>query len=326
MNETTNWDLLRVFKIVAELGSMSAAAVRLGESPPTISRRMADLEQQLNTELLKRTTRGVEVTEAGKLLLRHANTISDAMDAIQMEVSDHDAPVEGKIHLATGDGLGPYWIARNLHQFYRLHPKIEIILTVNDQLSKDALEEADIAIQFEEPTRHELIVRKLGVLHYMCFASRAYLDLYGEPRSLFELCQHRTLLHSGYIHQLDRWAPKTSELRKLIDFSLVTNSAAAMIGVCETGGGIAVLPSYLSSVYPRLVPLSLPEIAPIQFWMSYSERVRRLPRGKAVLDWLRVLFHADTSAWFREVFVHPGAIQDETLPHPSVMRRIAGTD
>ncbi len=323
MKDEANWDLLRVFKIVAEAGSMSAAAARLGESAPTISRRISDLEQDLNAELLKRTTRGVELTDAGRLLLRHANTIADAMDAIEMEVSDHDTPVEGKIHIATGDGLGPYWIARHLHEFYRLHPKIEIVLSVSDQLSTEAIEEADITIQFEEPKRHDLIVRKLGVLHYLCFASQPYLDVYGEPKSLFEFAQHRTLMHSGYIHQLDRWAPKTSDLKRLIDFALVTNSAAAMISVCETGGGIAVLPSYLSTVSPRLIPLNLPEIAPIQFWMTYTERVRRLPRGKAVLDWLRNIFHPDTSPWFREVFVHPSMLEEGRLP-PAMSKSVRG--
>ena len=58
--ERLNWDNLRVFMVVAELNSMKAASVRLGESPPTIGRKIDDLETELNVQLLNRSTRGVE--------------------------------------------------------------------------------------------------------------------------------------------------------------------------------------------------------------------------------------------------------------------------
>ena len=309
-SDRVDWDRMRVFRVVAELGSMTAAAARLGGSVPTISRRITELERDLKTELIKRSTRGVELTEAGKLLLRHANIMADAMDAVQMEVADTDTPIEGPIHFSTGDGLGPYWIAPRLPEFHRKHPKIELKLTISDAVPDLLNNEADVAIQFTEPKRPDLIVKRLGVLHYLCFATEDYLSIYGEPTSLFEFEHHRCLFHQGYVEQIERWAPKTSDLSKLIDFSLVTNSASAMISACEAGGGIAVLPSYIGNVYPKLVPLNLPEIAPIQFWLTYTERVRRLPRGQAVIDWVKQVFDPHATPWFREKFVHPNKINE----------------
>ena len=61
-----DWDTLRIFRVVAELSSMSAAAARLGESPPTISRKIDDLEKSLGIQVFLRSTRGVELTETGK--------------------------------------------------------------------------------------------------------------------------------------------------------------------------------------------------------------------------------------------------------------------
>ena len=69
MTERMDWDNMRVFRIVAELGSMNAAAHRLQESAPTIGRKIDQLEKDLNTTLLVRTTRGVELTDAGRIAL-----------------------------------------------------------------------------------------------------------------------------------------------------------------------------------------------------------------------------------------------------------------
>jgi len=310
-----DWDKLRVFKTVADLGSMSAAAGKLDESAPTVSRKIDDLERALRAVLLKRSTRGVEVTDAGRTALRHIGVMADAADAIYLEVSDHDKPIEGPISISTGDGLGPYWIAPRLTRFHMANPQIELQLMVAEQTADIVAGEADITICFERPKRTDLIVRQLGTLHYICFASREYLATYGEPSSLFEFDNHRCLIHQNYVQQVRNWAPKTAELTKLIDFALITNSGTALVQNCANGGGIAVMPSYLASVDPRLVPLNLPEIAPIQFWLAYSERVRRLSRGRAVIEWVRSIFDQETIPWFRSGFVHPNLLDEkpETL-------------
>ncbi len=239
------------------------------------------------------------------------------------ECGNRDRDVEGRIVLATGDGLGPYWIAPRLPQFQEANPKVQLRLRVVDTVP-DLLEgEADIAIQFSEPKSPEIIGRKLGVLHYMSFASESYLEGRELPNSLFEYYRYKTILHEGYVHQIERWAPRIAELKKMIDYSLVTNSAAGMIEVCANGGGIAVLPSYIGDVDHRLKPLNLPEIAPIQFWLTYTERVRRLPHGQAVLDWLWTIFDERRIAWFRDAFVHrPRSSGARTPKSPGFSRQV----
>ncbi|HPF23386.1 MAG TPA: LysR family transcriptional regulator [Hyphomonas sp.] len=309
MTERMDWDNMRVFRVVAELGSMNAAAHRLQESAPTISRKIDQLEQDLNAQLLVRTTRGVELTEAGRIALSHIHAMADSVGEMYETAGNRDRDIEGRIVLATGDGLGPYWIAPRLPDFHAENPKVQLRMRVVESVP-DLLEgEADIAIQFTEPKSPEIIGRKLGVLHYMSFASPAYLEGRTLPNSLFEYYKYRTILHEGYVHQIERWAPRIAELKKMIDYSLVTNSAAAMIEVCANGGGIAVLPSYLGEVDHRVKPLDLPEIAPIQFWLTYTERVRRLPHGEAVLDWIWSIFDERKVAWFRDEFVHPSQVK-----------------
>tara|TARA_R110002050_G_scaffold210774_1_gene346768 strand:+ start:8602 stop:9582 length:981 start_codon:yes stop_codon:yes gene_type:complete len=304
--ETFDWDRIRIFRTVAELGSMSAAAERLGGSVPTISRRITELEAALRTELLKRTTRGVDLTAAGQMLLRHANVMADIVSAAHNDVSDSDMPDTGPVHLVTGDGIGPYWLAPRLPDFHSAHPGIELTLTVSEA-SPDLLNnEADITLQFERPTRSELIGRRMGVVHYLCFATAPYLERHGHPATLMDFHDHRCLLHEGYINQSERWANGIYLARQLMSFALVTNSAAAMIALCLADGGIAILPSYIGAAYPQLVPLALPEVASIQFWMTYTERIRRLEPGQAVIDWLKASLDPSEARWFRETLIRPG--------------------
>lgn len=309
MTERMDWDNMRVFRIVAELGSMNAAAHRLQESAPTISRKIDQLETDLNTQLLVRTTRGVELTEAGRIALSHIHAMAERVGNIYETAGNRDRDVEGRIVLATADGLGPYWIAPRLPEFQRDNPKVQLRMRVVESVPDLVEGEADIAIQFTEPKSPEVIGRKLGVLHYISFASEAYLKEHTLPASLFEYYRYRCILHEGYVNQIERWAPRVAELKKMIDYAFVTNSAAAMIESCANAGGIAVLPSYFGEIDERVKPLDLPEIAPIQFWLTYTERVRRLPHGEAVLDWIWSIFDERKIVWFRDAFVHPSQVK-----------------
>jgi DNA-binding transcriptional LysR family regulator len=310
--DTLDWDRLRVFRVVAELGSMNAAATRLGESTPTISRKIDELERSLGgVELLVRSTRGVTLTDAGKLALRHAESMADAADALRNDVQAHEPKAEGAITLVTGDGVGAHWIAPRIPDFQRQNPGIRLQLIISDEPNDLHHEEADICVQFQEPQRPDLIVRRLGVLHYMAFASRDYLNENGVPGSLFDFRHHRCIFHTGYVKQIERWAPKTAEFRRMMAFALVTNSGAVMLNACANGSGIAIAPSYAVDIDSRLVPLNIGEMAPIQFWVTYSERTRRLPQGQVVVDWIRQIFDPRQVEWFRDKFEHPKQVIDQ---------------
>lgn len=300
-----DWDSLRVFRVVAELSSMSAAAARLGESPPTVSRKIDDLELTLGANVFVRSTRGVELTDIGKQVLRHVHTMADAAESLKNAASDQSEPVSGSITISTGDGLGPYWIAPRLFEFHRLHPKIQVKMLVSEQPADVDTDEADIAISFSEVRQAGVIAHRLGVQHYVGFASKAYLEEFGKPESIYEYYKHRCILHTSYVNQVERWAPKMSEFRKIVDFAFITNSGTAIAESCARGGGVGILPSFMSVLDPRLVALELPEVAPVRFWITYTERVRRLPQGKLIIDWLRQLFEAPEALWFAEEFVHP---------------------
>jgi len=277
-----DWDKLRVFKAVANCGSISSAASMLGESVANVSRKMTDLESGLHVQLFHRSTKGVEMTDAGQTALRHIETMADSAEALTNDMSQLDASQSGEVKLVVGDGIGAHWLAPRAPKFQQANPSIQLILNVTDQHGRLPDENFDIVIQFSRPDSPELIVQRLGTMHYTFFASQAYVDVYGHPETVFDLHKHRCIFHSGYTNQTDRWSERGQALEKLVPTSIISNSTSVIVQSCVSGGGVAMLPSYFAEVDSRLLHIPLEEVTPIHFWAVYSKRIRNLSRGKVV--------------------------------------------
>ncbi|MEO0452054.1 MAG: substrate-binding domain-containing protein, partial [Pseudomonadota bacterium] len=231
------------------------------------------------------------------------------------------------IKIKASDGLGPHWIARQLPAFHRTQPNLQIDLEVGLATEEVVEREADFAIVFEKPTHPEIISQRLGTLHYICFASEAYLKERCVPKTVFDMQHHKLLMHTDYVHQAERWSKNVKELKEFIDYSTITNSSTALLTLCQYGGGIAVLPTYVADLDPSLVPLRLPSAAPIEFWITYTERVRRNPAGMAALEWLLSVFNEVEHPWFNQKYLHPddkdGADPAAAAAHINLVRPIA---
>ena len=274
MSERFNWDRLRVFRLVAEARSMTAAAKILGESTPTISRRINDLERELSTKLFQRSKRGVELTVAGKRLMDLANQMQGLVETVGEQVAESDSSVSGAIKIKASDGHGPYWIARHLPAFHRQLPNVQIDLEIGLATEDVVDHEADVAIVFEKPTHTEIISHTLGTLNYLCFASDKYLQENPEPTSISQFTRHKLLIHTAHVTHIELWPKTIRELKDFIDYSAITNSATALMTLCQHHAGIAIMPSYVAALGTNLVPLGIPPLAPTQCWITYTGRVR----------------------------------------------------
>lgn len=309
--EKLDWDKIRVFHVVANQLSMNAAATELGESVSTISRKISDLENTLQVRLFLRTTKGVQLTEAGEVALRHVETMADAAKALQSEASLRAEQDTNRIRLWAGEGLGAHWIAPRVNDLLSKHPELRFHLQISDQPPSASDDTVDIAIHYSEPQGSDLIMRRLGIIHYILYAAPEYISRHGVPQSYLEIGKHKFITHSLYKEQQERWDPRAAAMQDVLDFAFITNSGNAMISVCAKGSGIAILPSYVSELDLGIVPLEGQRVAATQFWMTYTERVKSSGVGMAVVQWLRDIFDAGESPWFRETFVHP---KDVTIP------------
>src|SRR5688572_30795413 len=119
---TMDWSILRDFIAVAETGSLSQAARRLRLSQPTLSRRIALLEQQLKTRLFLRTPRGLLLTDAGEAVLAGARRVEQEALAIERRADAVEQALTGTVRLSLSEGLGSTWLPAKIAAFHAAYP------------------------------------------------------------------------------------------------------------------------------------------------------------------------------------------------------------
>lgn len=303
--QKADWDDLRVFFYVVKTGSLTGAAAVLGLTQPTVTRRLDELEARLGAQLLIRGPGRIALTEAGDTVYDRVLTMERSAAAIERQVVDHDRRPEGRVGLSAPDGVAGFFLAPKVAEFQRENPKI--LLSINSGIWPEAPLRAPsaISLQYTEETGADMIVAEVATVHYVLVASREYLDLYGEPRSLADIALTRYIHHSAQRHQPGTWDSKTASVLELTDPSLETNSSLAMMMAIKYGGGVGPVPTALLRLEPDLVVLDAPPVASPKLWMTYHMDVSRSARIRRVTEWIRSVFDPRSNPWFRTEFVHP---------------------
>jgi DNA-binding transcriptional LysR family regulator len=310
--ELFDWDKIRVFRTVAHLGSMSAAAMRLGGSVPTVSRRMSDLEADLNTQLFHRSTRGIELTEAGRILLRHANVMADVMEAVQVDVADQQGTSSGIVRLDADESLLAWWIVPQVAAFLKTNPGIDLRVSAWTPPTPDVASIADAFLTLERPVQSDLITRRLGKVHYAIYAIPTHPAASGGLSKLASIYSARCVFPRPLADLISETLPASDALRQFCERSPISNSLAAALAECRSGASLCALPTFAEAAHPdiqRICPI--PEVR-ADIWMSFPERSRRLERCVAVLDWLRNLMDAEDHLCFRQNPVQALRAEPET--------------
>lgn len=305
-----DWSRLPVFAAVARTGSINAAASELAVSAAKVSRDLTDLERVMGRELFVRSARGVALTDFGALVLNRVETMTDTFGALAEDVDLAPTDDMGTITIAAYDCMATYWLARRLPEFHRSNPGIQVTLKVVEDTADLLGGEADIAIQYEQPKNANIFSKQVGWSHYIPCASRGYLNIFGTPESMFDAGKHRVLSHLGYRMQKEAWPKETPHWQAIVPKVLQTNSGTVIVEDCASDGGIAVLPSYIAAIDPRLVVLNFRPLASLKFWLTYTETTRENERCQPVLAWLRDCFNTARHPWFREAYVRPPTAEE----------------
>tara|TARA_R110002020_G_scaffold50641_1_gene142823 strand:+ start:1017 stop:1922 length:906 start_codon:yes stop_codon:yes gene_type:complete len=167
---------------VVEAGSMSSAARRLGTSRSHVSRRLKALEQSIQVQLFRRTTRQVEPTQIGWALYEHAARISQELNALQATVEDLGKNLRGHIRLSVPVALGQQVVGPLLLEFASLYPEVSLQLTFSNRIFDLVAAEIDVAIRVTSTPPDALVARDLGPVDWALCASPAYLRAQGTPQ------------------------------------------------------------------------------------------------------------------------------------------------
>ncbi len=231
---------LRLFISVVDAGSFSAAAELLDISTSVVSRGIAALEAELGIRLLKRSTRRVEVTEAGSLYLTRVRSLLSELEETNRSLKQPNTPAGGRFRIAAPTALGLSLIAPAIADFMAAQPNVIIQLDLLDRTIDLLEEDYDMALRVDETLESTPNLRSLGQVEVGLFSSPAYLARHGRPRGPADLGTHRAL----YLASQQNWNLRggVSEKPKL---QFCSNRLEALKTLCLAGQGIALLPLFL---------------------------------------------------------------------------------
>jgi len=317
--ELADWDTARGFLAVARRRSLRSAALNLGLCVNVVRQRISKLEGTLGVTLFTRHINGARLTAEGETILDAATRMEAASFDVLRARDQVDSEVAGEVRLAVTEGLATYWIVPHLAEFKRANPKL--LIDLNCALkSADVLRlEADLSVQLTRPSEVDLLVVKLGRLHFMVYASESYLEAFGQPKDQVDLRNHKLLIQATTDRQwadlYDRVFPGVPVAELL---AWRSNVPSAHLWSVVAGGGIGVLPTYVSVLGVPIVPLDVGVHETIDIWLTYHPDVKRIARVREVINWLIKRFSPATYPWFRDEFVHPHdfakAYRGPTLP------------
>jgi len=274
-------DLL-LFARVADLGSFSRAADRAGLPKSTVSRRVAALEHALGERLLLRTTRRQTLTEFGTLLLAHARQVVAEVDAVVALREHRQAAPSGRLRVSMPSDVACLLLADALASFAAATPEISLELDLSAR-RVDLLDEGfDVAVRMGELADDALLAaRLLAILPAGLYASPAYLDARGRPRTPQELDAHTSvrLLRRG--GEPAPWTLLRGDARwqGLPPGRIAANSPEVLLRFARAGSGIAALPEYFSA--PDVAAGVLERVLPD--WCLPGQRASAVFPGRALM-------------------------------------------
>lgn len=179
-----------MFVDVVNAMSFSRAAESLGMPKSSLSRRIADLETAIGVRLLNRTTRRIELTEAGAIYLARCREIVEAASVAHEQLRDMADTPRGHLRISMLPDLWSMIFAPLIADFARLHPLITFDIDFSPRLVDLLSERFDLAIRVGEPRDSSLIARRLGETNPGVYASPAYLRDRGTPGHPRDLANH----------------------------------------------------------------------------------------------------------------------------------------
>ncbi|NJR52639.1 MAG: LysR family transcriptional regulator [Leptolyngbyaceae cyanobacterium CSU_1_3] len=283
---------LNIFRRVVELESFSRAADDLNLSNAAVSKNVQELEKELGTQLLHRTTRRLNLTEAGRLYFQRVSSILDELESVEETVSDLSVKPHGLLRVTAPMSLGLTHIATAIYQFQSIYPDIRIELILNDRYV-DLIEEGfDVGIRGGGLVNdNSLVSHRIGDIQRVVCASPAYLKQYGEPQSPQDLKQYRcviyTLARSPYEWSFWRGHETVSVH---VDGCLKVNNSLAASQAAVAGLGLIFLPVFtvLDGLERGMLKTILTEWStePLTLYAIYPKHRQHSGKLKVFIDFM----------------------------------------
>jgi DNA-binding transcriptional LysR family regulator len=240
---------MEVFVRAVRTGGLSAASRELSMSPTMAAKHLDALERRLGVTLVRRTTRALSLTEAGRHFLDEAEHLLSALGEAEAEASAQSVAIAGLLRVSAPVSFGALHIAPLVPGFTRQHPALTVELGLSDR-HVDLMEEGwDVAIRIGRLQDSSLIARRLVPVGAVLCAAPAYLAAHGTPRTVADLKHHNCLSFTGsHTIGTKTWSFGTNgEIAVPVHGALHSNNAEALVAAAVAGLGLVYGPHYLAA-------------------------------------------------------------------------------
>lgn len=254
---------------------------------------MARLESDLETRLIHRTTREVELTPAGEILMtRCVSALTDLEMALDY-VGGLATEAQGELRVSTGIGFGINVIADQLPEFLKLYPNVDVLLDLTSRTAELISERVDVAIRLGPLEDSSMVAVRLGEMKRVLCASPDYLERRGEPRAVEDLLGHDKIEMPGLNGRPRSWSfsrdGKTTDIA--VESRVTVNDALTINRLVLNGVGIGIISCYLCAAEiksGRLVHLIPEWTAPaVSVHMVFPSKREMAPAVRAFVDFMR---------------------------------------
>ena len=277
--EAMEWSDLRIFLAIAREGTLGAAARAMGQTQPTMGRRLKALEEAVGQTLFQRTSDGFVLTDEGQSVLAHAERMEEEAIAIGRELAGAERALSGLLRVSCSDWFGVTMLTPVLVEFASLHPKVVVELLTDSRLYSLPRREADLVFRIKAFDEPEVVSRRLLHIPYGAYIRNGEAHPVAGDGAGVNL----VLMDTAFGGMPDvPWI-----VQKLPNASVISrsNNREVQARLCAAGVGIAVLPRPLGDATAGVELVDLGEPPPGRdTWIGYHRDMRRMPRLRALVN------------------------------------------
>jgi DNA-binding transcriptional LysR family regulator len=284
------FEAMSVIVAVTEAGSFSAASRRLGTPVATVSRKVSELEARLKSQLFRRSSRRVTLTDAGRSYIEVCKRIIDEVDEAEREVSGEYRIPKGDLVVTAPWGLGHMHLVPIAIEFLSAYPDIALRLMLTDRVINTVEENIDVAIRIGYLPDSSMMASRIGSVRLVACASPAYLEARGRPEKPGDLYSHDCITVSDLAApHAWKFAKGSRDIAVPIRSRLTVNTSEAAIDAAIAGAGITHVMSYKMEAARRsgalVVMLEAFEQEPWPVHIVYAKRKPLPLKLRAFLNW-----------------------------------------
>ena len=250
---------MAMFVRIVEAGSITKAAEQLNIAKSAVSRRLKELETRLGSQLISRTTRQSNLTQAGEQYYQKVHHILSEVDALNEETSGTPTRIEGTLKMTAPLSFGLMHLNDVIDEYANKHPELKFELDFSDRHT-DLIEEGfELAIRIRELQDSSYQAKRLALIRYALCASPAYLERMGTPKTFDDLTEHEFLQYgmskSSTIELIDEQGKKH---QVAVIGKIKANNGDFLREMAVKGHGIAFLPTFITYqalISGELVPI-----------------------------------------------------------------------